>query len=208
MHPTLGLGRRLRVLTTAASLATALAVAPFTTTAAHAGATATGQKLAIPAYIYPSGAGATQWSQIAAGAPNVGIAIANVANGPSNGVDPNWATAIRNAHNAGVKVLGYVDTGYLGVTGRLTRIRETSTAAWVAQTEIDVNAWYQLYGPNIDGIFFDDVLNTCGPTSGSTQYSDLYHEFSVYVKRYRVGALTVDNPGIDVPNCYENVSIR
>jgi chitodextrinase len=195
---------RIRTLAAAAALAATLLGVPLTTSAAHASTQQTGQQMAVPAYIYPSGTGATQWSSIGSGAPTVGIAIANVSNGPGNSVDSNWATAIQNAHNAGVKVLGYVDTGYFGTTGRLTRLRDTSTAAWLAQIEIDVNAWYQLYGSNIDGIFFDDALNTCGPTAGSTTYSDLYAQISQYVKQYHTGALTVDNPGIDVPQCYEN----
>lgn len=197
---------RLRALAAVGALAATLLAVPLTASAAHAVTTQTGQQLAIPAYIYPSGTGATQWSSIASGAPNVGIAIANVVNGPGTSVDSNWATAIQNAHNAGVKVLGYVDTGYFGITGRLTRLRDTSTAAWLAQVEIDVNAWYRLYGSNLDGIFFDDGLNTCGPTTGSTAYSDLYGQINQYVKQYHNGALTVVNPGIDVPQCYENTA--
>jgi chitodextrinase len=195
---------RLRALAMAAALTTALLGAPLAAGPAHAATLATGQQLAVPAYIYPSGTGATQWAQIASAGSSVGMTIANVYNGPSNSVDSNWATAIHNAHAAGVKVYGYVDTGYLGTTGRLTRLRDTSVAAWLAQTETDVNAWYQLYGSDIDGIFFDDATNVCGATTGTTTYSDLYKQLSDYVKQRHSGALTVDNPGTDVPQCYEN----
>ena len=201
-------GRRL--LAAATSLAAAVAGAVFTAVPSHADTPvtqATGQKIAVPAYIYPSGTGATQWSQIASGAVG-GIAIANIANGPSNSVDTNWQTAIQNAHNAGVKVLGYVDTGYLGGTNppRLTRLRDSSLGAWVVQAEADVNAWYRLYGSSIDGIFFDDGQNVCGPTTGSTTYSDAYTQLNQYVKQYFRGAQTVLNPGIDIPQCYENAA--
>jgi len=194
---------RIRALALAAALTGTLLGAPLAAAPAHAATLATGQQLAVPAYIYPSGTGATQWAQVASAGSKVGMAIANVYNGPSNGVDSNWATAIHNAHAAGVKVYGYVDTGYFGTTGRLTRLRDTSVPAWLAQVETDVNAWYQFYGTDIDGIFFDDATNVCGPTSTSTTYSSLYKQISDYVKQRHSGALTVDNPGVDVPQCYE-----
>jgi hypothetical protein len=194
---------RTRILALAAALAAALGGVAVTAGTAHA-ATATGQQMIVPAYIYPSGTGATQWSSIASGGSAVGMAIANVTNGPGGAADSNWTTALAGAHKAGVKVLGYVDTGYFGTTGRTTRLGETTTAAWLAQAETDVNLWYKFYGSNIDGVFFDDATNVCGPTSGTTTYSDLYAQLSQYVKQFHTGATTVDNPGTDVPQCYEN----
>lgn len=188
----------------AISLALSSLFLPVSATPAVAATAGVGQHIAVPAYIYPTGTGATQWGQIASGAPTAGIAVANVYNGPSNQFDANWKTVIDKAHNAGVKVLGYVDTGYFGTTGQLTRLRDNSVSAWLAQIETDVNAWYQFYGASIDGIFFDQATRDCGPTTGSTTYSDQYQFVSDYAKRYHTGALTVLNPGIDVPQCYEN----
>jgi hypothetical protein len=195
--------RRLkRFVAAATTLLAATAGAWSTAVTAHAAGSGTGQQLAFPAYIYPSGTGLTDWQDIAAGGSSVGFAIANVANGPSGAVDSNWTTAIDDAHNGGVRVLGYVDTGYLGTAdNRLTRLGDGSISAWLDQAEADVNQWYNLYGSAMGGIFFDDALNTCGT---SDAYSNAYAELSQYVKVNHPGALTVINPGIDVPSCYAN----
>jgi len=194
--------RRTRVLAAAIALLTAALGVWASAAPAQAAGSGTGQRLAFPAYIYPSGTGLTDWQDIAAGGSSVGFAIANVANGPSGAVDSNWTTAIGDAHSAGVKVLGYVDTGYFGTAdSRLTRLGDGSISAWLDQAEADVNQWYNLYGSSMGGIFFDDALNTCGTDN---EYADLYAELSQYVKVNHPGALTVINPGIDVPSCYAN----
>ncbi|HTJ67125.1 MAG TPA: spherulation-specific family 4 protein [Actinospica sp.] len=194
--------RRTRLVAAATALLTAALGVWASAAPAEAAGSGTGQQLAFPAYIYPSGTGLTDWQDIAAGGSTVGFAIANVANGPSGAVDSNWTTAIDDAHNGGVKVLGYVDTGYLGTAdNRLTRLGDGSVSAWLDQAEADVNQWYNLYGSAMGGIFFDDALNTCGTDNA---YSDAYAELSQYVKVNHPGALTVINPGIDVPSCYAN----
>ena len=195
-------GRRHRLVAAATALLTASLGVWASTAPAQAAASGTGQQLAIPAYIYPSGTGLTDWQDVAAGGSNVGFAIANVANGPSGAVDANWTTALGDAHAAGVKVLGYVDTGYFGTAdGRLTRLGGAGIGDWLDQAESDVNQWYKLYGSDIGGIFFDDALNTCGT---GNEYANLYAELSQYVKATHPGAFTVINPGIDVPSCYAN----
>jgi Spherulation-specific family 4/Fibronectin type III domain len=192
--------RRARVLATITALLSAVLGMWVITAPAHAAGSGTGQQLAFPAYIYPTGTGLTDWQDIAAGGSSVGFAIANVANGPSGAVDANWTTAINGAHNGGVKVLGYVDTGYLGTAdNRLTRLGDGSISAWLDQAEAEVNQWYNLYGSSMGGIFFDDALNTCGTNN---EYADLYAELTQHVKANHPGALTVINPGIDVPSCY------
>ena len=75
---------------------------------------------------------------------------------------------------------------------------------WVAQIEQDVNEWYTNYGPFLSGIFFDEAQNTCGPTSGSNAWADEYAALTQYVKQNHPGAITVDNPGAPVPQCYED----
>jgi hypothetical protein len=195
-------GRRTRLLAAVTALLAAAIGVWASAAPAQASGPGTGQQLAIPAYIYPSGSGLTDWQDIAAGGSSVGFAIANVANGPSGAVDSNWTTAIDDAHNGGVKVLGYVDTGYFGTAdGRLTRLGGGSISDWLDQAEADVNQWYGLYGSAMGGIFFDDALSTCGTDN---EYADLYAELSQYVKINHPGALTVINPGTDVPSCYAN----
>jgi hypothetical protein len=158
------------------------------------------QHVADPSYFLPGGT-PDYWPQLTSSGSSLGIAVANVLNGPDYQARPNWASAIGAAHNAGVKVLGYVDTGYLGLTGRQTRLGSTSYEDWRDQAEQDVNAWYNFYGPDLGGIFFDDGYNTCG--SGN-QYANDYKWLSDYVKKNHPGAITVLNPGAAVPQCYQN----
>src|SRR5689334_22388288 len=108
---------------------------------AAAPAAATTQHIAVPAYFAPSSAYWTQLTQA-----KVGVAIANPSNGPGTAFDQGYANAIQAAANAGVRVIGYVDTGYFGTTGRTTRTGQTTTAAWTSQSEGDVATWYSLYG--------------------------------------------------------------
>ena len=87
---------------------------------------------------------------------------------------------------------------------RYTRAGDTDPTNWIAQAEQDVNAWYGFYGSAIDGIFFDDVMNTCGPKAGSDEYAKDYRFLSTTVHTAHPGSLTVLNPGITVPQCYED----
>jgi glycerophosphoryl diester phosphodiesterase/chitodextrinase len=159
------------------------------------------QQIADPAYFYPG----PLWTQLDQTRPTVGIAVANVSNGPDYIVNPDYVTAIQNAHNAGIKVLGYVDTGYFGGTtpARTTRLGQTDAASWTSQIEQDVNTWYSLYGSSIDGIFFDDGQNVCGTNN---QYVQLYGDISDYVKQNHPGAHTVMNAGTNVPECLKDTA--
>ncbi|GLY28913.1 spherulation-specific family 4 protein [Kineosporia sp. NBRC 101731] len=172
---------------------------------ASAAATDLEQKVGIPAYIPTSDTAA--WNALKTSGAALGFAVANVSNGPgSSTADAGWASAISGVHTAGTKVLGYVDTGYFGVTdpARKTRLGESTKTAWLVQAEQDIDRWYSVYGASVDGIFFDDGLNTCGPTSGSNEYADLYAQLDAYVHDNHPGALTVVNPGVAVPQCYED----
>src|SRR4029079_13938443 len=104
---------------------------------------------------------------------SVGIAVANVINGPDYTPLPEWASVIHATHANGVPVVGYVDTGYLGTSGQLTRLGSSNALAWISQIERDVDAWYACYGNDISGIFFDQGQNACGP-SGRNDWADLY----------------------------------
>ena len=90
-------------------------------------------------------------------------------------------------------MLGYVDTGYFGTTGRTTRDGQTSVAAWTAQVDADVADWYSWYGSSgLTGIFFDDALGDCG---AGNAHVDLYTGINSTTKQTHPGAFTVDNPG-------------
>ena len=155
--------------------------------AAHAAATT--QHVAVPAYFSPG----SYWTQLTQA--KVGVAIANPDNGPGTAFDQGYANAIRAAANAGVRVIGYVDTGYFGTTGRTTRTGQTTTAAWTKQSEGDVATWYSLYGSyGLSGIFFDDALADCA-------HVGLYQAVNTYTKQNHSGAYTVDNPGTAAESC-------
>jgi hypothetical protein len=171
--------------------------------ATPANATATSQKIGVPTYFDSSDT--ASWTALD-GAGSGGVAIVNEDNGPLDGtsatVDSDLAARIQAAHKAGVKVLGYVDSGYLGTSpnNRKTRSGGTSEAAWMAQAESDVSSWYSLYGSDgIDGIFFDDGLSTC---PSGTDYVNQYATLKGYVDKLDATAMVADNPGADVGQCY------
>jgi Spherulation-specific family 4 len=160
------------------------------------------QQNAVPAYFYP---GSESWTRMITALAGAGMIIVNPLNGPGNTKKTEYASAIMAAHRAGIKVLGYVDTGYLGaVEGRRTRRGYSDALSWQMQIQDDVDKWYRLYGADgIDGVFFDDVVNTCGKNSNNVR---LYAEIRGYAKKSRPGAYVVANPGANVPQCLEGIA--
>src|SRR3569833_3517949 len=190
----------LRVRVLRACVAAAMAVVGLTATVSPAHASVTVQHLAVPAYFNPGGSpGSTYWTQLGQGAPAVGISGANPGNGPGTAFDQSYANAIQAAAQAGGKVIGYVDTGYFGTTGRTTRGGQTSASAWTTQVEGDVDNWYRWYGGHgLAGIFYDAAQNVCGT---GTAYHNLYIAVNTNPKQRHPGALTVDNPGTAADQC-------
>jgi hypothetical protein len=157
----------------------------------------------VASYINPLGDPAA-WNRLIGYSPEkLPILIANVVNGPDSAVDTNWADVISRASASGKTVLGYVRTGYLGVSLQkfLTRLGSGDLADWTAQIEEDVDMWYKLYGDNIGGILFDEGWPECGD---SNQYVDLYKHINDYTKRAHPGALTILNPGSPMASCFED----
>ncbi|HEX2656931.1 MAG TPA: spherulation-specific family 4 protein [Polyangia bacterium] len=95
-----------------------------------------GQRLFVPAYIYPG----AEWERIIAAAPTVGVVVANPSDGPGAVVDPLYAGVMARAAQAGIAVLGYVATDY----------GARSSADVIA----DINGYYDLYKPA--GIFLSE----------------------------------------------------
>lgn len=173
-----------------------LLLASFTGTAQAD--TEPGVSLAVPAYFYPG----DLWGQLAD--PGVGIVVANPFSGPGKDFDPAYAKAVADARAAGVTVLGYVATGYLGSTGRATRLGETTPLAWLAQAQQEVDRWYELYGSHgLGGVFLDEVQNVCGP---GRAWSDTYRALDESIKSLHRGAFTVINPGIGTEECYADIA--
>ena len=203
--------RRRRRIAAAAAGSLALIAASAVALASTAGtghghtadAASISQHVAVPAYIPPSDS--VSWNQLTTAGSGLGIVIANPNSGPGTAVDAAWQKVIDATHGNGTDVIGYVDTGYFGFTGRQTAGGSTTAADWMVQAKRDVDKWYSLYGGSggsVDGIFFDDVLNQCGPGDGSEQYVALYRELNAYVHTAHQGSLTVVNPGASVSQCY------
>ena len=68
-------------------------------------------RLVVPAYFHPA-AHPDQWEWLAEHAAQVRLVILNVANGPGAGPEPPFQAAVKRLHDAGVSVIGYVDTNY------------------------------------------------------------------------------------------------
>lgn len=118
-------------------------------------------------------------------------------------MNPGWTDAIAQANAGGKKVIGYVRTGYLGVSWQkfTTRLGSSRTSDWVAQIQEDVDQWYRLYPGQIGGIFFDEAWNDCGENNVN---AELYKFITQSTKRKYPGAFTVLNPGAPMPQCFEH----
>ncbi|TID15377.1 fibronectin type III domain protein [Venturia nashicola] len=112
---------------------------------------ATGQQVALASYINPSSK--NEWDRmIAYPADKVSVLIANVNSGPGFEKSKEWASVIKNANDYGKTVIGYVRTGYLGLSaasGKFgpdpfkTQLGSSELADWIAQIQADVETWYR-----------------------------------------------------------------
>lgn len=75
-----------------------------------------GQQIAIALYINPLGDPATQQRLLVYDSQKVSVLVANVLNGPDYIVDRSWKVVIDQAIAQGKTILGYMRTGYLGVS--------------------------------------------------------------------------------------------
>lgn len=162
-----------------------------------------GQQIAMASYINPL-EDPDAWARLVEyDSGKVSVLVANILNGPDYNVEPSWKSVIDKAASSGKKIIGYVRTGYLGVSEQkfTTRLGSNDLADWASQIEQDVDKWYELYGQSISGIFFDEGWPECGPDN---IYSNLYAHINNYTKRKYPGAFTVLNPGAATAQCYEN----
>lgn len=197
-----GQGFRRCVMAVTTVLATVIAATAAVPAVSHAQGAP--QHIGIPAYFDPNGAGAAYWTQLEQNAGQGTVATANPSNGPGASFDQGYADTIAAATKAGIRVIGYVDTGYFGSTGRTTRNGQTSASAWTAQAESDVANWFDWYGSyGLTGIFFDDAEATCGVNNANVA---LYSALNVYTKQHNANALTVDNPGGPADQCFTSAA--
>jgi len=166
-----------------------------------------GQQIAIFSAIHPKDDSKAWDLMLEMDSNKVSVLVANVLNGPDTQVNQYWEEVIAKAKGTGKKIIDYVRTGYFGLNGGnlslKTRLGSYRLSDWVTQIE-DVEMWYKLYPGMMDGIFFDEGCNTCGPDDRSTKYSEIYDYLNANTKRNHPNAYTVLNPGVGVPQCFEN----
>ncbi|KAE9964378.1 hypothetical protein EG328_010498 [Venturia inaequalis] len=170
---------------------------------------ATGQQVALASYINPSSK--VEWDRMTAyQADKVSVLVANVNNGPGALQAKEWTSVIKNATDHGKTVIGYVRTGYLGLSANSgkfgdeafkTQLGSSDLADWIAQIEADVETWYRLYPGIIGGIFFDEVWMECEVNNLTAR---VYRLLSENTKLKHPGAFTVLNSGESIPNCFED----
>jgi hypothetical protein len=140
-------------------------------------------QILLPLYIYPNWYDRDKyiWRQVTAAAQKVPIvAIINPNNGPNNAPpNPDYQQGIKDLHQAGVKILGYVPTNY----GK--REIESVTA--------DIEIYNKYF--NVDGIFVDETANQRDKLK---YYQQIYQYTKARSARYQV----IINPGTDIIESY------
>lgn len=148
---------------------------------------ANAEALLVPAYIYPSGAGAAAWSTLATTAQTVPTTvILNPSSGPGSAQDSNYVAAVAQIHAAGGKVIGYVSTSY---TNR-------SLSAVVQ----DISTYLSLY--NVDGFFIDEMTSD-SVTAHIQYYQSVYN----YIKGLSSTYAVTGNPGTNIPELYASLPV-
>jgi hypothetical protein len=175
------------------------------------------QYLAVPAYWSPAvPSGAALFDQLALTAPATRIVVVNGSrSAPERPHNPAWASVVRRLSEAGIRPLGYVDTGYLGATFDTSATAHVTRpdgpgrggagrADWLAQIEGDVEDWFDLYGSaGLDGIFLDQTVSFCGPDG---VFFELYQRIVGLIRSRRPHAYVVMNPGRSVERCYADLA--
>jgi hypothetical protein len=135
----------------------------------------------VPLYTSPSD---SSWSAIVAAKmahPAVGvIAIVNPANGPGGSPSAAYSAGIARLVSAGIRVVGYVATGY--------------AANSPAAVKADIDRWKAFYPNMLGGIFFDEQSNRAGDVA-------YYRDLSQYTKAQGL-PFTIGNPGTDTAESY------
>ena len=157
------------------------------------------QGQAVPAYFHPEH-DAAEWARLAASVP--ALVVANVADGPGLVREKSWAIALHDVRSAGSQVVGYVDTGYLGLTGSRTWLGSTLIDDWLEQILHDINTWYRLYGDALTGIFFDQVAESWDGAS----IAPVFRRLRDHVRQLDSTAVTVLNAGAALPEAFAGLA--
>jgi hypothetical protein len=157
------------------------------------------QGQAVPAYFHPEH-DAAEWARLAASGP--AVVVANVADGPGLVREKSWAIALHDVRAAGSQVVGYVDTGYLGLTGSRTWLGSTLIDDWLEQILLDINTWYRLYGDALTGIFFDQVAES----GDGASIAPVFRRLRDHVRQMDSTAVTVLNAGAALPEAFAGLA--
>ena len=157
------------------------------------------RRRAVPAYFHPHDS-AADWARLAT--TDVGLVVANISDGPGIVREEQWATAFSNVRAGGCDVVGYVDTGYLGLTGRRTQQGSSLLDDWLEQILRDVGAWYRLYGDQVTGIFLDQVAES----NDGASLAPVFRRLRDDIHRLDADAVTVLNPGVAVPSAFADLA--
>ncbi|MCU7826229.1 spherulation-specific family 4 protein [Kitasatospora sp. DSM 101779] len=98
------------------------------------------ERLLVPLYVHPA-EDPSAWRALVRAAPRLYGVVVNAADGPGEAPDPVLAEPVAELREAGVRILGYVDTGY----GRRPH-------AAVVEDLQRHRAWY-----GTDGVYFDQA---------------------------------------------------
>lgn len=139
----------------------------------------TKMRMIVPAYFYTDQALWEQMNVQASRYPNMIYAIINSVNGPGYYFDSTYLSRISSFRQAGGKILVYVNTYDY----------PTFTPIPEAKVKADVDQWYAWYGPEIDGVFYDQMYPATG--GQETFYRNLYK----HVKYKDPAGIIVGNPG-------------
>lgn len=145
-----------------------------------AGAVATTQSMALPAYEYPTLT--NLWPFIDANASQIPFVIVNPASGPGVSANSDYTTRIATNNTENIKSIGYVDTNY--------------QARPYTDVISDIDLWYSLY-PGVKGIFLDRVSATGAPALCYSAY--LYN----YAKIRHTDDPVIQNFGTYTTPAYE-----
>src|SRR6266550_2276041 len=143
----------------------------------------TGLQIEVPLYSDPVAA----WSTVVKASPAIGFIVFNPSSGPGIAPELTYPPLIAAAQAEGIRVLGYVPTGWANGTVSISKAE-----AWAKE-------YYSWYG--VDGILFDEVNDTCA--SGPTGYYTALYKF---VKQQAGADMVVLNPGTATGECYAAIS--
>ena len=136
------------------------------------------ERIIIPLYMYPN----ATYSLLPNYLPGLYGVVINPDSGSGASIDTNYASAATKLESKGVKVFGYVPTGY-----------GSDPISYVEANIVNYYSWY-----HVNGIFFDEANSIC-TTSTESYYSQLYN----YIKGNYLSNTVILNPGSQSGSCYQ-----